>query len=416
MPNSFCNSFSYLELEELSDATGGRDNRMAKDLNGKELPKGITQRSDGRYMGRFTYAGQRYTLYNVNLKKLCKVLADLHYEVEHGVYAKETKITVESWFNTWMLEYKKNSVKYGTYNNYQGVYDLYIKKKLGKRKLSDIRPQHIQSIYNDLNAKGYSHKTISLVAIVLGGMFKQAYKNQMIQRNPVELATLPRKTRKKKEFRVLSAEEQKTFLEYAAESPYYKVYVVALGTGMRSGEIRALEWENIDFQNRVIHVTGTLKFHKGEGYKKDSPKTATSDREIPMLDEVYKILKLQRKEQAELKMKLGDKWQPTPGLGNLVFTSQYHRKAYGIPIGSAALNVDLKAVVQKINDAGIEFEEATPHTLRHTFATRGLENGIPPKVMQELLGHTSITMTLDIYSHVLPDTKASEIQKIANMF
>lgn len=74
-----------------------------------------------------------------------------------------------------------------------------------------------------------------------------------------------------------------------------------------------MEWENVDFQNRVIQVTGTLKFHKGEGYKKDSPKTATSDREIPMLDEVYKILKLQRKEQAELKMKLGDKWQPTPG-------------------------------------------------------------------------------------------------------
>ena len=214
---------------------------MAKDLNGKPLPTGITQRPDGRYMGRFTFSGERYTLYNNDLKKLKKEMADLQYEVEHGLYAKETKVTVNSWFKTWMEEYKQNSVKYGTYTNYERVYALYIKDKLGKRKLSDIRPEHVQSIYNRLAKDGYSHKTISLTAIVLGGMFKQAYKNQMIQRNPVELASIPRNTAKKKPFRVMTAEEQKLFLQYAADSPYYHLYVVALGTGMRAGELRALD-------------------------------------------------------------------------------------------------------------------------------------------------------------------------------
>lgn len=271
---------------------------MSKDLKGKELPKGITQRPDGRYMGRFTYSGERYTLYNLDLKMLVTELNDLRYEVEHGLYSKESNLMVESWFKTWMQEYKKNSVKYGTYNNYLKIYDLYIKDKLGRKKLADIRPEHIQNIYNSLNKDGYSHKTISLTAIVLGGMFKQAYKNQMIQRNPVELATIPRKPGKKKVFRVMSAEEQKTFMKYAADSLYYNVYLVALGTGLRSGELRSLEWNNIDFQNKTINVTGTLKFHKGEGYRKDLPKTSTSDREIPMLDEVYKVLKRQRKEQA----------------------------------------------------------------------------------------------------------------------
>lgn len=162
-------------------------------------------------------------------------------------------------------------------------------------------------------------------------------------------------------------------------------------------------------------MTGTLKYHKGEGYRKDLPKTVSSDRIIPMIDEVYKILKQQRKEQAEMKIKLGALWRPAAGLENLVFTSQYNRKGYGIPIGSAALNDDLKKIIERIRVDGIKFEAITPHTLRHTFATRGLENGIQPKVMQELLGHTSFSMTMDIYSHVLPDTKADEIQKIANI-
>ena len=389
---------------------------MATDLNGKSLPKGITQRPDGRYMGRFTFGGERYTLYNHDLKKLRKELADLQYEVEHGLYAKETKVTVESWFHTWMEEYKKNSVKYGTYENYGRVYTQYIRDRLGKRKLADIRPEHIQSINKRLAKDGYSHKTISLTAIVLGGMFKQAYKNQMIQRNPVELASIPRNTAKKKNFRVMTPEEQKTFLKHAADSPCYHLYVVALGTGMRAGELRALEWSDIDFQNRTIHVHGTLKFHKGKGYVKDTPKTASSDREIPMLEEVYSHLRQQRKAQAELRLSLGDKWTPEPGLENLVFLSEYARRGFGTPISSSALNIDIKKIVKQINESGTSFESITPHTLRHTFATRGLENGITPKVMQELLGHTSITMTLDIYSHVLPDKKASEIQKIAGMF
>ena len=106
---------------------------MVKNSDKKPLPKGILQRPDGRYMGRFTFSGERYTLYNTNLKKLQKELSNLQYEVEHGLYAKDTKITVGAWFHIWMEEYKKNSVKYGTYENYEKVYALYIKDKLEKR-------------------------------------------------------------------------------------------------------------------------------------------------------------------------------------------------------------------------------------------------------------------------------------------
>ena len=130
-----------------------------------------------------------------------------------------------------------------------------------------------------------------------------------------------------------------------------------------------------------------------------------------MLDNVYLILKRHKIEQMKQKVLLGELWRPQTGFESLVFTG-----AFGTCITDTALYQDMKKIVGEIRKEGYEFENATPHVLRHTFATRGLENGIPPKVMQELLGHTSITMTLDIYSHVLPDTKAEEMKKLANMF
>lgn len=182
---------------------------------------------------------------------------------------------------------------------------------------------------------------------------------------------------------------------------------------MRNGELRALQWSDIDFIKRIIHVNGTLKYiAKGEEtYKIDTPKSSSSRRDIPMLDNVYLTLKRQKRQQLENKMILGERWRPQKGFENLVFTG-----AFGRCVTDSAIYQDMLKVEQRIRAAGYEFEHVKPHTLRHTFATRGLENGIPPKVMQELLGHTSITMTLDIYSHVLPDTKANEIQKIANIF
>lgn len=384
---------------------------MAKDLNGKELPAGIRQRKDGRYEGRFTYKGESYTFYDMDLRKLKKEMQDRRYEVEHGIYAKERNISVDAWFHTWIEDYKKKSVKYGTYKLYLDEYACHIKKPFGKKKLTDVRSEHIQKLFNQM-AEKYSRKTINIVKIILSSMFKQAHKNGIILRNPVENTTLP-KERNEQQFRVMTVEEQKLFLEYAKESIYYPIYVVALGTGMRNGELRALQWKDIEFEKKVIHVNGTLKYiAKGEAkYRIDTPKSAASRRDIPMLDNVYDILRQHKKTQLEKRLLLGEKWNPQPGFENLVFTGPFGRC-----MTDSAMYQDMLKIQKRILAAGKTFEHIKPHTLRHTFATRGLENGIPPKVMQELLGHTSITMTLDIYSHVLPDVKANEIQKIANIF
>lgn len=378
------------------------------DKKEKKLPEGIILRADGRYMGRFAYQGERYTFYGKNAKTLAKKIQEKRYELEHGFYCKETDITVENWFKDWIRDYKMNSVKAGTIESYQQYFESYIRPELGKRRLSSVRPEHIQRLLNGLLEK-YSVATVSLSYIILSGMYKQAFRNRLIAVNPMQLVEAPKKKQKKKKIRVLSIEEHKLFLRYARESPYYNLYIVALNTGMRLGELRGLMWNDIDFEKRLIHVQRTMRYFHGTGTVLDSPKTESSVRDIPMLDEVYRILKSHKREQKRMRLLLGDKW--TMDFPDLVFTNPW-----GKHISDTAINMDMKKIEKRICEAGVSFEHIYPHVLRHTFATRGLENGIPPKVMQELLGHTSITMTLDIYSHVLPDTKAKEIQKIANLF
>lgn len=379
-----------------------------KDAKESKLPPGVALRADGRYMGRFVVDGEQFTFYDKNLKKLVKKMQEKRYEVEHGFYCKETNITVEGWFETWLKEYKENTVKAGTIESYSQNFLLYIKPILGKRKLSQVRPEHIQKLLNNMTKK-YAPATINLTVVILGGMYKQAYKNKLVASNPMLVVVPPKKKGTKKKIRVLSLEEQKVFIEYAKDSTYYDLYIVALNTGMRLGELRGLMWGDIDFENKIIHIQRTMRYFHGKGTMLDSPKTSSSNRDIPMLDNVYRILRSHKANQLKMKMYLGDRWKND--FPDLVFTNPWGRH-----ISDTAINNDMKKIENEIVASGIKFEHIYPHVLRHTFATRGLERGIPPKVMQELLGHTSITMTLDIYSHVLPDTKAKELEKIANLF
>lgn len=382
---------------------------MAVDKNVKKLPKGITQRKDGRFMGRFESMGEKYTVYGKTIQEVRKKLDDLRYETEHGLYCKETNMTVNAWFEIWLIEYKSLTVKRGTVSAYRNSYKNYIEKSLGKRKLKDVRAEQIQKIYNDMYQQGYKRATIEGVSIVLGGMFKQALKNELIVKNPVVLATLPKDT-SKTERRVLNKEEQQIFLKYAKKSQYSSVFEIALSTGMRGGEIRALTWDCIDFTQKIIHVRGTLKKEEGEFYV-DTPKTMSSYRDIPMLDNVFTLLKRQKLWQNENKLHLGEEWKPIIGMEKLVFTTNV-----GTPIDKEYLKNSIDGIVDKINGEGIEFAHISMHTFRHSFATRCIEEGMNPQTLKAILGHSKLGTTMDLYAHVLPNTKALEIQKIANLF
>lgn len=385
---------------------------MAIDKNGKQLPKGIVQRADGLYMARFQYEGELYPpIYDRDLKVVEKKLNDLRYEVTHQMYTKNSKITLDQWFDIWLKEYRGIRIKRGTQEVYRNTYQARIKPVLGKKRITSIRMEQVQKLYNTLAEKNYSEGSIKLVGVILYGMFKQAMKAGIISKNPAAMATIP-KAKERGERVVLTREEQKQFQTYAKQySQYHKVFLLALCTGMRNGEIRGLSWSDIDFEKRIIHVTGTLKYIKGIGYYKETPKTKTSKRDIPMLGISYELLEQQKKEQEKQKQLVGQWWQPLKGLDDLVFTMENGRF-----ISREKVTSELKIILKKMRDDHINIPDFTFHTLRHTFATRGLEQGISLKIMQTILGHTTLAMTSDLYSHVLPTTKAKELEKMEAVF
>lgn len=383
---------------------------MAFDKNGKKLPKGIWPHEQGYYLGRFQHLGEKYEVYDKDLKQCCKKLEDLRYEVRHGLYTRKEYMSVDEWFKIWLEEYKDLKVKAGSKLVYSDAYRLYIKPKIGKMKLQAVQGEHIQSIYNNLKRNEYANSTIDITATVISGMFKQAYKNKRITDNPAKMASPEFKEEGEEEIRVMSKEEQKLFLEYAKGSWLYALIVVALGTGMRSGELRGLTWDKVDFDKRWITVNKSL-LYLNKQYVLGATKTKSSTRKIPMLDEVYSILKKHKKEQLEKRLLLGDMWKEKEGMENLVFPSDT-----GYPMNRDRLKVQVNKIIERIHEAGHEFEHITPHTWRHSFATRCIENGMQPKVLQKILGHSKIAQTMDLYVHTGDDFKVEEMKKIANLF
>lgn len=394
---------------------------MAKDKNGKQLPPGITLRSDGRYMGRFTHAGQRYTLYDDNVKHLRKAMDDMKYELEHGLRGKIDNVTLDKWVKIWLTEYKQNSVKDSTYVLYQNYYTWYISPQIGKIKVKDIKNVHIQKMINSMRDKDLSQNTMKKAYSIIYDIMNYALNNDMILKNPCTGVTIPKQQATKR--RVMSVAEQEIFEKSIQGTTYEAIYKVALYTGMRIGEILGLTWEDIDFRNERIYVNRTLLcFQEAKGKpcvpKFQAPKTNAGSRVIPMVTEVTRALRMHRLHQNTLMAELGNHYQPKEGFENLVFTSQF-----GSPLFEPYINRNLSRIVSKINKQEqalakkegrdpVPFENVTPHALRHTFATRAFENGMKPKTVQEILGHNSLSMTMDLYTHVTENVKVEEMKKL----
>lgn len=374
---------------------------MAVDKKGRKLPKGIRQRGQ-TYEGRLMYEYQNYTVHGRTISETQKALTDLKYRLEHGMYTNNVKLTFDKWFNTWMEDYKKNQVKIGTYLCYRKYYAGMIKETIGQKQVNSIRGDDIQKLYNVWVKREYAISSIKIASAVLNGCFKQAEKNGLIERNPVKLATLPRKGKKRKRIKVLTKDQQILFMEYARQSYLYNLFEVMIRTGMRSGEVRGLIYGlDIDKKKRVIHIQRTLKYESGMGFFTDTPKTKTSEREIPLTKEVEQYLDAQQK-----------LWW-----GNVIRMDRFLFCNYnGDPLSRECLQGEIARIVDQIRKDGHKFPRITSHVFRHTFATRAIEAGMQPQVLKAILGHSSLAMTMDLYSHVLPDSKAEEMEKIAKAF
>ena len=367
---------------------------MGKSLNGKELGRGITQRKDGIYQDRFVNRfGKKQTIYASTLNEVRQKLRNAQYEDEKALNVVTKDITLDEWYEVWTDTCKKNC-RVSTKESYATHYRR-IQKALGWRKLTSLNLIILQQAINELvsdNARKNSKK-------ILVDMLDKAVDADLLIKNVAKQINPVITKEEKRERRVLTVKEEEMFLKQAEGSFYYNLYVVALDTGLRVGELMGLTWNDVDFKKKVLHVRHTLCYFRKDGkyiHEMHDTKTKNSRRTIPLTQRAYDALKQQKVQKFQIRLK--GKVAPE-GFEDLVFVTRNNR-----PTQQFLVQKCMMLTIKHIQKTNPEYEVFSPHSFRHTFATRAIENGMQPKTLQKILGHGSLQMTMDLYCHVTEDT------------
>lgn len=380
---------------------------MGKDLKGKELGIGLSQRKDGVYQARYTDRwGKRKTIYGNDIRLLRKQLAEEITDNERFSNVKED-ITLDYWFGRWMEVYKNKSVRPNTKREYTHIYQKNISPYLGDRNISTLIKSDIQLLIDTASDNGYAYERQNKIKVILRDMLQRAVEDQLVINNPVSGIKL--RADKEIKAQALSAEEQNIFFDYCRNTFYENLFNVAVNTGLRPGELFALQLSDIDLEKGYIEVNKTLVYQK---YLTDSkkefhiepPKTKQSYRKVP----INSICMSYIERQFELKKIISSKRPKQQN--NYLFITKFNT-----PLNSQIYSDAIRAVIKQINLVR-PFDEQFPifsgHTFRHTFATRCFENGVDAKVVQSYLGHASLKMTMDLYTHVTEEKSSNDIEKI----
>lgn len=384
---------------------------MGKDLKGKELGKGITQRKDGSYHARFTNRfDKRQSVYGKTLKEVKSNLAMAMSEDISKKNVVQPGTTVDQWYEKWMRIYKKPVVRANTVRQYQYVYEHNIRPYIGNIKLADVTKLMVTDVMNQLKAKGYAWESLNKVKVLLTDMFDRAIEDEFAVRNPAKGARNPR-NKPQKQVKALSREDQLDFFQCSNGTFYDNLFRTAVSTGLRPGELFALTENDIDFENMEIHVTKTLLYQKLEGdtcktFHIDDPKTYTSRRTVP----INKYCEEALKKQILLHKLVCNN---SPYRGKLEFPDLIFCTKFGTPLNSVLYSSAIEKIVNEINlmrDPLDLMEKFSGHCFRHTFATRCFEAGIQPKTVQTYLGHASLQMTMDLYTSVMEQKKTEDMK------
>ena len=308
-------------------------------------------------------------------------------------------MTLDEWYDIWIDTFKRNC-RNTTIVEYKGIYKS-IKQELGWRKLQTLEPVILQKVLNDLK----SDNQRKMVKTILSDILDKAKRNGLISKNPAKNLITQIDNEYPKEQRVLSIQETELFLEYSKESRYYNLFVVALETGMRIGELKALYWNDIDFSRRALWVKKTMCLVRGDHgtyFEVHNPKTFCGNRLIPLTNKCIEALMRQK----ALNTSTVQKYKDT-NFTNLVFPSKNNQ-----PFHEMVILESIHNVVAKMAADGFYIEKFGPHTFRHTFATRAIENDMNPKTLQRILGHSSLQMTMNLYCHVSDDKLFDEMKKM----
>ena len=386
---------------------------MGKNLKGKECGKGICQRKDGKYVARYTGKnGKRQEKHFLTLPEAKNWLADMQYEDKHDVYNPSSEMTVDAWFEFWITNLIAD-LSPNTRRNYRERYEYNIQPVIGTMRLCDVKPMHCKIVLNRMDAT-YAGSTIRQTYIAMGTMFRAAVMNDMITKHPMDGVRYTKPVRAANDIKFLTVEEQEIFLEAAKRSHNYRQYVLLLETGLRTSELIGLTWDAIDWKKRTLTVNKTLEYRHKEGYwRAGPPKTATSYRTIPLTNRAYDVLKEcyderhTRKESETLSQILEYIDRRTGQTGYLLMRDLVF---INYRTGEPAKNSSYDTHLYKLCDEA-KIKRFCMHALRHTYATRAIESGMQPKVLQKLLGHASIKTTMDRYVHVTDASLANAVKQ-----
>lgn len=371
---------------------------MGKDLRGKELGEGIYQQPNGTYCARFVDKfGKRKSKRSKKLQEVRQWIADATYIDEHSDLDQATDMLVDAWFDYW-ISIKKKTVRPNTVRNYIERYERNIKGVIGKKLLTEVKPIHCQKIFSDMADEGYKTTTIYQIRIALYNMMDFAKENDVIINNPCKKSVKSDKGKPSDKKEALTIDVQKKFLEGATGQSYENQYRFVLQTGLRTGELVGLKWDDIDFENRTLTISRTMEFRYKVGeWRVGPPKSKSGYRTIPLTYEAIRILKAQKEKNSKIKVI------------NMEWADQVFLCRKGEPVKNSAYDTALFKICDKVG-----IKRFSMHVLRHTFATRCIEAGMMPKTLQKILGHSNIGIMMNLYVHITEDEKNKEIDLVAD--
>lgn len=353
------------------------------------------------FLGRDANGKRRYAAKQINgtIKDAQKYLNGALRDKDQGIFVESSSLTVNEYLTKWLEAAARPRVSRRTADGYAGLLERYIRSPLGHKRLDKLQPLDIQKVYGEMQARGLSARVVRHTHSALHNALKQSCKWGLIARNPSDLVELPKVLHNER--RVLAPDEAGRFLKAADVMPNGLIFEFALLTGMRPEEYLALQWADVDMTTGAAQIRRALVRHK-KSWSFEEPKTARSRRTVFLPTPVLRKLVAHKRKQGASRLKLGAAWHSH----DLIFCSEE-----GTPLSIPNLTYRyFRPILTKAKLPRIRL-----YDLRHSCATLLLMAEENPKVVSERLGHSTIVLTLDTYSHVLPTMQQQATARLEKM-
>jgi integrase len=340
-----------------------------------------------RYTVHTSEGPKRKVIYGRKYKEVEKKLAEARGDAARGLIFDADNLKLGEYLDRWLADSVADTVRPTTFERYEQIVRLHIRPALGNLKLKNVTPAHVRGLYREKLEDGLSPRTVQYVHVTLHKALKQAINDGLISRNATEAVKPPQV--RKEEIRPLTAEQVKILFEAVRGDRLESLYILAVHTGLRQGELLGLKWGDVDLEAGTLQVRRALTTAK-DGPVLRAPKTKSSRRTVKLSPTALEALRSHLERQLREIDQAGDLWSEN----GLIFAS-----ASGEPLKRHYITTQrFKPLLKRVGLPQVRF-----HDLRHTCATLLLTKNVNPKVVSEMLGHASIAITLDTYSHVLPN-------------